>query len=479
MEMTKRMEEIIQLGLDLGLDPFPVVYEVVDLQTMNNLCAYGLPTRARHWSYGRSYDHQKTYGEMGFSKVYEIILNNNPSYAFMLDTNTEVQNLFIVAHCLAHSEFFKHNYMFKNTNRNMIRHAAEHAGRIEEYIEKYGFEAVERIMDIGFALDGHIDWHKGQFRKQYPKKKIVYKKKSIGEYDDLMNKYPKPTLVKEVLNDKIPPNIEKDLLWFFINYAPLEEWEKDVLDIMREEAFYFYPQMQTKILNEGWASYWHAEIMCKYDGLSPSEYLDFCRDHEKVVQPGSNPFRINPYYLGFMILKDVEKRWDLKYKNGESPITGRQKLFEIRENENDISFIRNYLTLELVEEMKLFTYGYTEDLFGNVNYIEIKERIRDEVVEALVSPLYNGGAPRIVITGTGSEGTLLMRHDSENISTLDFQFAAKTLEYVWELWAAPVELIAKNDDGEDVKLCFDEAGFYVINPSAVSTDDKSDFLTYI
>jgi len=110
--MNKRMEDITQLASELGLDPFPVIFETIEQLTMHNICAYGLPTRARHWSYGRSYDHQKTYGEMGFSKVYEVILNNNPSYAFMMDTNSEVQNLFITAHCLAHSDFFKNNCMF-------------------------------------------------------------------------------------------------------------------------------------------------------------------------------------------------------------------------------------------------------------------------------------------------------------------------------------------------------------------------------
>jgi stage V sporulation protein R len=181
---------------------------------MHNVCAYGLPTRARHWSYGRSYDHQKTYGEMGLSKVYEIILNNNPSYAFMLDTNSEVQNLFIAAHCYGHSDFFKHNYLFQSTNRNMIRHAADHAGRIEKYIEKYGFDKVEHIMDIGFALDGHIDWHKGQFRKPYGKRSVRLREQKRGEFDDLGYRTPRQTVVKEVLNDKFPPHPENCLGYF-------------------------------------------------------------------------------------------------------------------------------------------------------------------------------------------------------------------------------------------------------------------------
>jgi len=456
--MNKRFEEVIEVGLELGIDAFPVVHEIIERSTMFNICAYGLPTRARHWSYGRSYDFQKATGEMGYSKIYEVILNNNPSYAFLLDTNTEVQNLFIVAHCQGHSAVFKNNYMFENTNRNMIKHAAEHAGRIEDYIEKYGFEKVEHLMDIGMALSHHIDWHKGLYRKPYGVKPVKCNRRKPNEFDDLLiKKKPKPN----VSCNKIPPHPEKDLLWFFINYAPLEEWEKDVLDIIREEQFYFYPQMQTKIVHEGAASYWHAEVMYNYN-LSSSEYVDFLRTHEKVVQPGGNPFRINPYYLGFKIFKDIEKRWDEKYGKGE----GRKKVFDVIKNENDISFIRNYLTADLVEEMKLFTFGYVDDYpkdHKGDKFIEVKERIRDCVVETLISSLYNGGVPKIVITEIGPDGTLILKHNSSESGTLDHKFASKTLEYIWDLWAARIELYTKNEEDEEIILCFDEGGYYEKN----------------
>lgn len=479
MKINKRMAEIIRLGESLGLDGFPIVFEEVSAETMANIASYGLPTRARHWSYGRSYDHQKTYGEMGLSKIYELIINNNPAYAFMLDTNTEIQNLFITAHCVGHSFVFKHNFLFQDTNRNMIRHSADHAGRIEDYIEKYGFEAVERLMDIGFALDKHIDWNRGQFRKPYPKREVRYRELHRGEFDDLLvkNNHKKASMIREVRNDKFPPQPEKDLLWFFINYAPLEDWERDVLDIIREEAFYFYPQMHSKILNEGLAVWAHAEIMFQYTGITPDEHLDFCRDHEKVVQSGGNPFRINPYFLGFRIFKDIEERWDYMYKRGKADINGKQKILQVAKEEDDISFIRNYLTAELVGELKLFTYGYIEDYDRDDDgerYIEIKEKIRDDVVEALVSPLYNSGVPEIVVVGTGTDGSLILRHNSEEVGTLNFKFAEKTLEYIWDLWTAPIELHAKDDDGEDVKLSFDEAGFFINDGKPEDDEDEEE-----
>jgi stage V sporulation protein R len=465
------MEEIVKLAAELGLDFFPIVYETVEVSTMHNVCAYGLPTRARHWSYGRSYNHQKTYGEMGLSKVYEVILNNNPSYAFLMDTNSEIQNLFIVAHCCGHSDFFKNNCMFKSSDRNMITHAAEHAGRIESYIERFGFEAVEHIMDIGFALDNHIDWYKGLHRKRYDKKKIIKKcQPKQEEFDDLLardRKLIKP--IKEVVQKRIPPHPEKDILWFLINYAPLEDWERDILDIIREESYYFYPQKMTKIMNEGWASYWHAELMYQYDGLSSEEYLDFVRDHEKVVQSGANPFRINPYFLGYRIFKDIEKRWDEEHGLG----AGRKKIFEVRKNEDDISFLRNYLTADLVRDLNLFTFGYQERYgkeYDGVKIVEIKERMVDDIIENMVKPLYNGGAPKVVVSEIGQEGGLILKHDSEEVGTLNFKYAEKTVEYIWDLWAAPIELHALNDQGEEIALCFDELGSHIKKP-----DDELEF----
>jgi stage V sporulation protein R len=199
--------------------------------------------------------------------------------------------------------------------------------------------------------------------------------------------------------------------------------------------------------------------MYQYKGLSSSEYLDFLRDHEKVVQPGGNPFRINPYFLGYRIFKDIEKRWDEEYGEGE----GRKKIFEVRKEDDDISFIRNYLTAELIDELNLFTFGYVKNYdkdHKGERLIEIKERMRDQVVETLVKPLYNGGVPKISITEVGPEGKLIMKHESANVGTLDHKFASKTLEYVWDLWAAPIELYTHDDDGDEIVLCFDEAGYY-------------------
>lgn len=268
-DVIRHINNIEELAKKEGLDFYPTIFEFVNRDLMLEACSYGLPVRARHWSYGRSYIHQKIFGEMGMSKVYEIVFNNNPSYAFLLDTNPDIINIMVAAHVYGHVHFFKNNVMFQNSDRSMVYKAAERASRVDKYVEQFGLDKVEHLMDIGFALDGHIDWHKGIFRKKYPERQIIERKVRFGEFEDLLNigDYSKRSIKRVVVGDKIPPHPEKDLLWFLINYAPLEEWEKDILGIIREESYYFYPIVATKIANEGFACITSESLVFTENGI--------------------------------------------------------------------------------------------------------------------------------------------------------------------------------------------------------------------
>jgi stage V sporulation protein R len=459
-----RFDELRDIARQLGLDFFDVIFEVVPQDIMSEIAAYGLPTRARHWSYGKVYNRQRVHGQMGLSKIYEIVLNNDPGYAFLLDSNSEVANLLVVAHVYAHCDFFKHNIYFANTNRNMVNTAVEHALRVDEYIERYGLDRIERVMDIAFAVDRHIDFHKGLVRKPYPRREVVEREVKLQEYADLFGEQGF-SLQKVVVGDVIPPHPERDLLWFLAQYAPLEPWERDVLEIIRAESYYFFPQFETKILNEGWATYWHAEILNQYTQLSPSETIDFGVLHSGVVNPGHR-LSINPYYLGYRLLVDVERRWDKLYATGQSPLTGRQKLFEIRSQENDISFLANYLTQELADELELFAYGYAcehgaqdRKKCRKCGDIEIKSRKVEDVVQSLTMLRYNYGAPKIAISKVLDDGTLLLEHERGDLGTLDLKYAEKTLEYLHELWKKPVRLRTLNSQGETIVLKYTTTGF--------------------
>ena len=455
--LTERIKVLEKMAEEIGLDPYPINYEVVSQETMLEVISYGLPTRARHWSYGQSYDYQKMQGEMGFSKVYEVVLNNDPSYAFLLDTNSDIANTMVAAHVIGHVHFFKNNYLFKQTDNKMVYHAAERAQRIEEYIQKYGIDAVERIMDIGFALDKHIDWHKGINRKKYPRKRKFFKDVSKDEFSDLLDK---KSLSKKMVvpENRFPPDPEKDILWFLINYSKnLESWQVDVLEIIREESYYFYPQYMTKIMNEGFASFIHAMLMSDLECITHGEHLDFCGLHEKVVQPGRNTLNINPYFLGFKIFTDIKERWDALHHKGESDMTGLEKVYSVVETEDDISFIRNYLTEELTKELKLFSYKDIQTPTGDRGIHVIGTEL-DKVKESLVKDLYNYRAPLIAITGI-EDGFLQLNHISKEIGTLDVKHVEKVMEYVYEAWRSPINLTTIDDPGDIIHYTYDELGF--------------------
>jgi stage V sporulation protein R len=456
--LEKRTLWFEEKAKEMGLDFFPINWEVVPEEVLLEIMSYGLPTRARHWSYGQSYTYQKLQGEMGMSKVYELVLNNDPSYAFLLETNSDIANTMVIAHVIGHVHFFKNNYLFKKTDRKMVYHAAERAQRVEDYVSQHGIEKVEQIMDIAFSMDKNIDWHKGIHRNAYPKKKKVLKKVVAGEFDDIYGK--DSSGYKEVvLNEKFPPEKEYDLLWFLSNYADLEPWEKDIFEITREEAFYFYPQYCTKIMNEGFASYVHAELMYLMNDemLTPGEYLEFVKIHERVVQPGGNKLNINPYFLGFTILNDIKKRWDEKFKNGQSDVDGFKKILQVVEEEDDISFLRTYLTQEIVNDLKMFAYKNHYDK-GKEQYIVIESTDVKDVVESLTSKMYNYQAPLIYIDVASNNGMELV-HDSTEIGTLDPKHIEKVMGYIQKIWGSIIDLKTIDDKGEVFHYSYDEVGF--------------------
>jgi len=469
-DLTERIADIEDVAKGLSLDFFPVIFDIVNKDIMLEACTYGLPIRSRHWSYGKSYTHTKLFGELGLSKVYEIVFNNDPAYAFLMNNNPEIVNIMVAAHVYGHVHFFKNNCMFKGSDRGMIYKAAERATRVDQYIEQYGIDKVEHLMDIGFALDNHINWDLGVSRHKYPERRVVERKRKPKEFEDLLNigDYSRRSVKKIVLGAKLPPRPEKDLLWFLINYAPLENWEKDILEIIREESYYFYPIVQTKIANEGLAVMVHAEIMSLYEDISPEEFVEFAKCHSGVVNPGS-PSNINPYYLGFRVFTDIRERWDVLHEEGESDITGWQKVLEVAEEEDDASFLRNYLTKELAIDLGMFNYGYREyrepdmkdeDLREEHGIIEIKDRDLDKLIENIIQPTINYGAPLITIDEVDGD-TLVMGHDDE-FGPLDMKYAEKTMEYIYELWGAPVELNTYDWDDEEITYCFDESGMDMV-----------------
>lgn len=538
--LKERFAELEKLAKAAGIEYYDIQFFEVPSIVIYEVASYGLPTRYSHWSFGRAFSHQKTQGEMGFSKIYELILNNNPSYAFLDTSNTETANLMICAHCIGHSAVFANNIMFREADEtNMVQVAKRHAEVIDQYRKDYGDDEVDEWLDVALALEHHIDVYKRRRRERYPARHIEYKERQAGEWEDLVpNK--DPLVQKKVVGSHLPPHPEKDILWFLSEYASLETWQKRIFEIVRRESYYFFPQFKTKIIHEGYASFWHAELMNQYalgddndfgakgikHPLTAEEHLDFLSLHEKVVQPGlkmplkvdkieidpygrptgrkirawnpnieKNPnlfyyaTRINPYYVGFRMFRDIRERWDKYFEQGyredewgtKIPVTinGLQKIREVMESEDDISFFRNYLTEELSDELHLFAYGspdkYKDDYRtqndlnkkqkdslseqDKINKtVEVRTKNVKDVVDAMARARANYGVPAIQIRRVDSDGTLRLEHVRDDKTNLDLGYAEQTLRYIYRAWGRPVELIRKNPGHTDL-LKYDVNGF--------------------
>jgi len=532
-----RFKEIERLAHAAGLRHYDVQFFEVPTSVIYEVASYGLPTRYSHWSFGRVYQYQKTQGEMGHSKIYELILNNNPSYAFLDTTNTDTINLMIAAHCFGHSDFFANNVMFKQASEeNMVQVAKRHAEMIDQYRKDYGDDEVDEWLDVALALERHIDVYKKLRRARYPKRHIQFKERDIGEFEDLVPN-DEPLVKKTAEGTHLPPHPEKDLVWFLSEYSNMEEWQRRIFDIVRRESYYFYPQYRTKIMNEGWASYWHAELVHQYvlgndndygatgidHPLTSEEHLDFLASHEKVVQPGlkmplkveqreidpygrptgriiktwdpriaQNPnlfhyaTRINPYYIGFRMFRDIKERWDEYHEQGyiedewgtKVPVTmtGAEKIRDVMESEDDVSFFRNYLTEELADDLHLFAYGspdefkddyktqeeidkrYKDNGDNHMGSLPIDEQLKKnktvqvrtknvkDVISAMARSRNNYGVPCIVVRRVDSDGTLRLEHVEDDQTNVDIRYGEQTLGYIFKVWGRPVELIRKNTD---------------------------------
>jgi stage V sporulation protein R len=416
---------------------------------MYEVGSYALPGRYSHWTFGKAYHRMKTMYDFGLSKIYEVVINTNPSYGFLLETNSPIQNKMVIAHVLGHVDFFKNNVYFSKTNRRMVESVSTHAQRMMEYEFKYGRKTVEKFLDAVLAIEEHIDpnfFIKREVSIAEEKRRAEYQPKN-GRYDDLW-RLDKPAREIQSSNEKGPDDDkeiprerlpEKDVLFYVMKNSPsLTAWQRDVIAMVHEEMEYFVPQLQTKIMNEGWASIWHARIMRELD-LTDNEHIEFANLHSGVVSPQKGS--LNPYYLGYKIYEDIERRWnnpspEEREKFGRHGNEGLEKMFEVRELENDVSFLRNYLTEELCEELDLFVFELVEEEEWTITE-KRWERVRDQ----LVSNMTNFGFPYLQVEDGDYNGNreLYLKHSYEG-TELDMRYGRKALEHVQTLWGRPVHL---------------------------------------
>ena len=461
-ELEKAVEQIWEIARGFGLDPFPTNFEIVPASVMYEIGSYALPGRYSHWTFGKAYHRMKTMYDFGLSRIYEVVINTNPAYGFLMETNSPVQNKMVIAHVLGHVDFFKNNVYFSKTNRRMVESVSTHTRRIMEYEFKYGRKTVEKFLDAVLSIEEHIDPNFFIRRDITPEeeKRRSETRRREGRYDDIWNldrqansernAQLQPDSSRERPRERLP---EKDVLLYIMKNSPtLEPWQRDLIAMVHDEMEYFVPQMQTKIMNEGWASYWHARIMRELD-LSDQEHLEFAELHSGVVSPQKG--QLNPYYLGYKIYESIEERWNNpsdedRLKLGRAGGAGREKIFEVREIENDVSFLRNNLTEELCEELDLFVYELIEEEDWTITD-KRWEKVRDQ----LVSNMTNFSFPYLQVEDGdyNRNRELYLKHCYEG-TELDLRYGRKALEHVHTLWGRTVHLETVID-GETAVLRYD------------------------
>jgi len=531
-ELKRIKYEIQDHASALGLNFFQVIFEVLDYRELNEVAAYaGFAHRYPHWRFGMEYDRLSKSHTYGLSKIYEMVINNDPCYAYLLKCNNLVDQKLVMAHVFAHCDFFKNNLYFAHTNRKMVDEMANHATRIQRYVDRYGTDKVEAFIDCCLSLENLVDSHWPYIRrrdKEEQEKTGPFngaqaampgsdswhceqdhapssdcsssqcqsgncdgqgtKSEEVGflpDEDDetiqprrlrskgYMDAYINPPeflegrakemKAKQQEKKRFPENPELDILLFLVEHAPLKNWQRDILSVIREEVYYFIPQGQTKIMNEGWATYWHSRIMTE-KVLKGGEVIDYADHHSGTV--GGSKFHLNPYKLGLELFRHIEERWNKgrfgkEYEECEDLAIrdtwdlnlglGQEKIFEVRRLYNDLTFIDTFLTEDFCRQQKFFVYAKEEKDPAWV----IKTREFTEVKEMILSGLTNLGSPRIRVLDGNFEnrGELLMIHEHEG-KDLKWNFAEETLVNLHRLWKRPVH-IETTKEGKRVRLSFD------------------------
>ncbi len=470
---------------EYGLDFFPTFFEVVNYDEMNEIASYGgFPTRYPHWRFGMDYERMKKSSTYGLSKIYELVINNDPCTAYLLEGNSTVDQKLVMAHVFAHCDFFKNNAWFAHTNRHMIDEMANHGSRVRGYMDRYGTEKVENFIDLCLSLDNLIDVQNPPLPRARVKEEEEEDDQVLGPGDvprlkakPYMDKYINPPEYLEQQREEkskenakeqgLPGGPVRDVLGFLVKHAPLKSWQRGVMEIIREEAYYFAPQGQTKIMNEGWATFWHSKTMTE-KALDASEIVDYA-DHSSMVTATSGR-QLNPYKMGVELFRHIAERWnkgrfgkewdecdDLEAREewDKNLGLGFEKIFEVRKTHNDITFIDAFLTYEFVREQNLFSFNYNDQ---HRRY-EIESREFHKVKQQLLGQLTNMGQPAISVVDAnfGNRGDLLLEHEHYGVD-LDPGYTQEVLTNLHQVWKRPVALKTKGED-KDIIATFDGTEF--------------------
>jgi stage V sporulation protein R len=420
--------KICALGKELGLDWYPIEYEICDYKEMIGHMAYtGLPTHYRHWSFGKSFDRIQTEYNLGMAGLpYEMIINSNPSISYLMTENPMSTHILTMAHCVGHSDFFKNNRMFAETNADTVIDSFKSSSkRVKKYMEDptIGVDRVEKILDACHAIRFQVPRTPGINRRN-PKELRKY-------YKELMMNDSTGRLAHHFDLNKIPLEPDANLLRFIAEHNRfLEDWEKDLIHIVEKESLYFVPQAFTKIMNEGWACTIHEKIINML-GIPDDYFLSFIRLHNQVIRPHLG--RVNPYHLGYKIFKHIEKKH------------GFEECIRVRETHNDETFIKSYLDEELCKELNLFSYSFHKregyNRITDVSGEDSWQTVRDDLIKSIGL----NSVPVILIKELTKDGRLILTHEHDG-RDLELSTANKVFEHLNDLWTGEIKFTTIIED---------------------------------
>lgn len=455
---------------ELKLDTYPNQIEIINSEQMLDAYAStGLPIMYKHWSFGKKFSRERDNYQSGRSGLaYEIVINSRPCISYLMEENTACMQVLVIAHAAyGHNHFFKNNYMFKQWTdaESIMDYLVFARNYIEKCEERWGEEAVEQTINAAHALMMNgIDRHKRPQKLSLAEEKLKqsdrnnYLEKNLN---DLWRTVPKSETVKS--EDSVPPGFLKDpeenLLYFLEKNSPhLETWQREILRIVRKLAQYFYPQQQTKVINEGTASFVHYYIMNRLHEkglLTDGAMLEFLKSHTSVVmQPNyDSPYfsGLNPYYLGFEIFSDLKRIC-------ENPDDEDRELFpyivgtnwvdtfiDAVANYRDESFIRQFLSPKVVRKMKLFKL--TDDKKEETYLVKaIQDHSGFREIRSTLADSYelNDHLPRIEVTDVDIRGdrTLTLTYNRERGRAISDSWKPM-LKHVRYLWGHKVKLVSR------------------------------------
>jgi spore cortex formation protein SpoVR/YcgB (stage V sporulation) len=463
--------EIARLAAEFRLDTYPNQIEVIRSdQMLDAYASIGMPLGYNHWSFGKHFvESQRSYqrGHMGLA--YEIVINSNPCIAYLMEENTMTMQALVIAHaCYGHNSFFKNNYLYRTWTdaSSIIDYLVFARQYLSQCEERHGVEEVEKVLDSCHALMNHgVDRYKRphpvsiEEERRRQRERAEYIQRNLN---DLWRTVPRARAMDEREEEQFPKDPQENLLYFIEKNAPLlEPWQREIVRIVRKISQYFYPQRQTQVMNEGWATFWHYTLLnALYDEgkLTDGFMIEFLSSHTGVLaQPGyDSPYYhgINPYALGYAMYTDLRRicenptAEDREWFRDFAGAPWLEVLDHAMRNFKDESFILQFLSPKVIRDLRLFGV-VDDDAESELRIDAIHDASGYRRVRELLASQYNlsDREPNIQIVAADIRGdrSLTLRHTQHQRRTLN-DGTDEVLKHLHRLWGFPVHLESVLDD---------------------------------